>query len=234
MRKPSIGAEIRSRLLRAGFGRVYANRAARELQEHWDEIVEECLRSGIPERDAQKEAANRLGSPDDLANEYTARMQGSSWLGRHPVLGFSVLALALTILWWISFGSLAASVCGVFAASEQNPPQFELLKASFDWIRATSYLAVPSLCCVVAERYFCGWRAALWGCLVVAIHNAMHFMRVASTTPGHGNVAWGYAFNFANMPSILAIIAPLAVFAIYQTVSLRSEKQNENSNPQFC
>jgi hypothetical protein len=62
----------------------------------------------------------------------------------------------------------------------------------------------------------------------------MHFMRVASTTPGHGNVAWGYAFNFANMPSILAIIAPLAVFAIYRAVSLRSEKQTENSDPQFC
>ena len=234
MRNPSIGAEIRRHLLRAGFSWRYANRAARELQEHWDEIINECLRNGFSESDAQNEAATRLGSPDDLAKEFTARMQRSSWLGQHPVIGFSVLALVLTILWWVSFGSLAASACGVFAASEQNPPRFELLKSSFDWIRATSFLCVPWLCCYVAERYFCGWRPALWSCLVVAIHNAMHFMRVASTTPGHGNVAWGYGFNFANMPSILAIIAPLAVFAIYRAYSLCAEKQNEDSNPQFC
>src|SRR3954467_10455754 len=108
MRKPSFGAEIRSRLLRAGFSRVYANRSARELQEHWDEIVDECLRNGLSESAAQNEAATRFGSADALAKEFTARMERSSCLRRHPVLGFSVLALALTILWWVAFGSLTA------------------------------------------------------------------------------------------------------------------------------
>ena len=234
MRKPSIGAEIRRHLLRHGFSRTYANRAARELQEHWDEIIDECLRNGFSESDAQKQAAIRLGSADVLAKEFAARMQRSSWLGRHPAIGFSVLALAITILWWVSFGSVAANICGLFAASEQNPPRLDLLKMSFDWIRTTSYLFVPWLCCYIAERYFCGWRPALWGCLVVATHNAMHFMHVTSTTPGHGNVAWGYGFNLANIPSILAIIAPLAVFAIYRALSLRGEKQTEDSNPTFC
>jgi len=234
MRKRSIALEIRRHLLRAGFSRRYANRSARELQEHWNEIIDECLRNGFSDSEAKNEAAIRLGSADVLAKEFAARMQRSSWLGRHPVIGFSVLALALTILWWISFGSVAANICGLFAANEQNPPRLDLLKASFDWIRATSYLFVPWLCCYVAERYFCGWRSALWGCLVVAMHNAMHFMRVASTTPGHGNVAWGYGFNFANMPSILATIAPLAIFAIYRAYSLRAENQTEDSNPKFC
>jgi len=234
MRKPSFGAEIRSRLLRAGFSRVYANRSARELQEHWDEIVAECLRNGLSESAAQNQAATRLGSADALANEFTARMERSSWLGRHPVLGFALLGLALTILWWVSFGSLAASLCGLFAASEQNPPRMETFKASFDWIRATSYIAVPWLCCYIAEHYFCGWRPALWGCLVVAIHNAMHFMRLSYVARAHGNVTWGYGFNFAAMPSILAIVSPLAVFAIYRVFNLRAEKRNDIYEPKAC
>jgi hypothetical protein len=234
MRKASIVSEIRSRLLRAGFSRVYANRAARELQEHWDEIVDECLRDGLCECAAQSEAAARLGSADPLAKEFTTRMERSSWLGRHAVIGFSGLALALTILWWVSFGSLAASLCGLFAASEQNPPRMDTFKASFDWIRATSYFSVPWMCCYIAERYCCGWRPALWGCLVVAIHNATHFMRVSHVARAHGNIMWGYGFNFAKMPSILAVIAPLAVFAIYRALSLRAERRNDNYSPKPC
>jgi hypothetical protein len=234
MREPSISSELRLLLLRAGFGRTYANRGARELQEHWEEIIDECLRNGLSETDAQNEATARLGSADALAKEFTARMQRCSWLGRHPVIGFSFLAIALTLLWWVSFGSLAANACGVFVASEQDPPRLDILKTSFDWVRATNYLIVPWLCCYIAERYFCGWRAALWACLVIAIHNAMHSMHISAGAPGHGSVTWAYAFNFATTPSILAIISPLAVFGIFRWINLRAEKNNENSNPHFC
>src|SRR6185436_5393415 len=96
MRKPSIVGEVRTRLLRAGFSRAYANRAAHELQEHWNEIIDESLRNGLTEWEAEREASMRLGSPAQLAQEFSDRLQKSSWLGRHPSLGFGALALTLT------------------------------------------------------------------------------------------------------------------------------------------
>lgn len=141
------------------------------------------------------------------------------------MIGFSLLALTLTLLWWVAFGSLAANACGLFVASEQNPPRLESLKILFDWVRATHYLIVPWLCCYIAERYYCGWRAALWACLVIAIHNAMHSMHITAGAPGHGSVTWAYGFNFGTAPSILAILSPLAVFAISRFVDLRVGKQ---------
>ena len=238
MRNTSMTSEVRRRLLRHGFSRSYANRARQELQEHSEELIEEGLRNGLSEIDAEREALARLGSIDELTKEFCARMQNSSWLGRHPSLGFGLLALTLTILWWVGFGSLGAEICGLFSTDDPKvvatiSPRLQELDMWFDWIRATSYLVVPGLCCYVAERYHCGWRAALWACLIVAIHNAMHFLRITNGG-AHGTVAWGYSFDFASMPSVLAIVAPLAVFGIFRAWNLRDEKESRDSGPKFC
>jgi len=76
-------------------------------------------------------------------------------------------------------------------------------------------------------------QRSYWACLIIAIHNAMHFLRVTNAG-AHGTVAWGYSFNFGSIPSVVAIIAPLAVFGIYRVWSLRSEKENNDSGPTFC
>jgi hypothetical protein len=238
MRKAAIASEVQRRLLQHGFSRSYAQRAARELQEHWEELIEEGLRNGLSQMEAQREALARMGPTEELAKEFCARMQNSSWLGRYPSLGFGLMALTLTILWWVGFGSLGAEVCGLFSTSDPKiaatiSPRLQALDVWFDWIRGTSYLVVPGLCCYVAERYHCGWRPALWACLLVAIHNAMHFLRITNGG-AHGSVAWGYSFNFASMPSLLAIVAPLAVFGLYRAWSLRGEKENNDSGPTYC
>jgi hypothetical protein len=239
MRNTPIASKVRKRLLRAGFSRTYANRAARELQEHWEELVDEGLRNGLSELDAQHEASARVGSTEKLAQEFAERLQNSSWLARHPSLGFGLLALTLTAVWWVAFGSLAANICGLFSTDDPKisaniGPRLQALGMFFDWIRATSYVAVPWLCCYIAERFFCGWRPALWACLVIAIHNAGHFMHVEGEG-AHGTVAWAYRFAFGSMPSLLAIISPVAVFLLYRAWNLRGdEKETNDSGPKFC
>src|SRR3954470_12660904 len=172
MRKISMPKEVRKRLLRAGFARSYANRTAQELQEHWKEIVEEALTAGASREEAKAEAAARLGSPESLANELIERMQQSSWLGRNPTFGFGMIAIMLTLLWWILLGSLAANFCGLFASDPKTatdvPIKLEALDFFFGWIRSASYITLPWLCCHISERYCCGWRPALWACLVLA------------------------------------------------------------------
>jgi hypothetical protein len=237
MRKPSPVAEIRTHLLRAGFSRKHATRTARELQEHWDELVDEGVRLGLSEADAQREATLRLGSPETLATEFSTRLQQSTFLGRHPIFSFGMLALTLTTLWWVGLGSAVAQACGLFNFDPKIhgnvEPRLQMLDLGLGWVRATSYLVVPWLCCFIAERYFAGWRAALWACLIIAIHNATHFLNV-TTTPGHGTVAWGYTLSIGSMPALLPIIASLAVFLLYRAWSLRKQNDSEPSDLTFC
>jgi hypothetical protein len=141
----------------------------------------------------------------------------------------------LTILWWVALGSVVADVYGIFADSKfgfAGPPKFDSLNNAFDWIRGLSYIVLPWLCCHIAERFYCGWRPALWACLVLAIHNGAHFLTVTGAGI-HGSVSWGYSFNAAANPSLSAIIVPLAVFAIHRASALRHEFQFHYRQPQF-
>ena len=233
MRNSSLPAEVRTRLLRAGFSRAYANRAARELHEHWSEIVDEGLASGLTQIQAEQEASNRLGPSGPLAAEFIARLQKSFWLGRNPTFAFGMLALTLTILWWILIGSAAAQFGGLFSKSSTiGTSKFDRLSLYFDWVRTISYVAVPWLCCHIAERFFCGWRPALWACLVIAIHNAAHFFELTGSGD-HGNVKIGYGFSMAG-PALLPILAPLAVFALHRAWMMRDEFNSKDSGPTFC
>jgi hypothetical protein len=235
MPKTSLITEVRNRLLRAGFSSTYANRAARELHEHCAEIIDEGLRLGLTQAEAEREAFNRLGSSEALADEFIVRLQSSSWLGRYPTIGFAVLALALTVLWWVGVGSAVAQYCGLFSdapSANGAAPKFDRVEILFDWVRTLSYVAVPWLCCHIASRYFCGWRPSLWACLVLAIHNGAQFFTI-SGAGDHGNVAIGYTFG-TNGPPLLPIIAPLAVFALHRAWSLRDQFQSEDSGPTFC
>ena len=218
MRSINLITEVRKRLLRAGFARAYADRAARELHEHWNDILQEGIRNGLDETEAAVEAAARLGSAKDLADELSERMQQTSWLSRNPTSGFAVLALALTVLWWCGLGSAAAAVTGIFTFDHKIPGivfNFDLFKSSMEWIRSIGYIALPWVCCHVAERFYSGWRAALWSCLVLAIHNAMQFIKITGSGV-HGNVTFGYTFSFGEYPPLVPLLAPLAVFGVYR------------------
>lgn len=232
MLKLSQAIELRKRLLRAGFARAYANRAALELQEHWEDMVEEGARAGLNKDEAKREASTRVGSPEALTSQFVARLEKSSWLGRYPTLGFALLALMLTIVWWVAIGSAAAQYCGLFAEGIKSPQQSDKLALCFDWVRALSFVVLPWLCCIIADRYFCGWRAGLWACLVLSLHNAAHFFQVTNAGE-HGTVMMGYTLSTAG-PSLLPIIAPLAVFALHRMWMLRDQFNSEDSGPTFC
>lgn len=231
MRDSNPIAEVRCRLLFHGFDRYYAARVAQELEGHRLDLIDEGLRQGLPQAEAETRAEAALGGAETLAREFAARLHTSAWLGRHPTLGFGILALFGTVLWWALLLAAAASAGGLLWAEKQPgvlPLGLEPFIGSIEWIRVTSYLAIPCLICWVARRWHCGWKGALWGCLVAAVHNAMHNF-IVSNSDGSGLVTWGYSFSSAQGPDLLPVLAPLAVWAIHFAWNARPESPRRDT-----
>jgi hypothetical protein len=113
----------------------------------------------------------------------------------------------------------------MFALDKKIPGvvfDFDLFKSAIDWIRSTSYVALPWLCCFIAERFYSGWRAALWSCVVLSIQDAVQFIELTGSGI-HGNVTIGMRFTFGTLPPLLPLLTPLAVFAIYRLWRFRDE-----------
>jgi hypothetical protein len=229
MHKPDVVADVRRRLLRNGFAHRYANGVARELEDHWVDLVEENLRQGHTRVEAEAQANAHLGDARVLAEDFSARMRQTSWLGRHPALGFSLLAIFATVLWWGLWLAAAGSATGVVGwrpAFLAVAPRFDLMISCVEWIRIASYIAIPWFICFVAHRYHCGWKPALWGCLIVAAHNSTHDFSITGP-PGHGSIAWGYSFS-SNGPELFAVLAPVGVFIISMLWNLRPERAEDD------
>jgi hypothetical protein len=229
MRKPEVIDEVRRRLVRSGFSRRYAQRTADELYDHWSDLVEEAIRQGHAQSEAEVEANQRIGEAAALAEDLAARLKKSSWLGRNPTFAFGALALFTTILWWVVFGLATASWTGLLMWNPKIPgsvpPQMDVVTMGFDWVRLTSYVGLPLIICHLAQRYCCGWKPALWGCLVLVAHNAAHaFKFTASST--EATVAWGYRFSL-NGPDLTAALVPLAIFVLHTAWNLRAPSHEE-------
>lgn len=234
MPKLDLISDVRRRLLRKGLGRAYVNRTASELREHWLDLVDEGQRQGLSRMDAKARADERLGTAERLSEELCARMQSVSWLSRHPLAAFTGLTLLATLIWW---GTLMLAVGGATGILTWNPdlprsapPSLDVVRTCADWIRLGSYLAVPWMVCLVAQRYFCGWKPALWGCLLASIHNGAHKLLIAGEGP-HGTIAWQYQMGFEG-PDLAPILVPLVVFAIFWSLNLGAVSGAESKEPE--
>src|SRR5689334_12282895 len=109
-----IAAEVRRRLLNEGFGRTYASRAARELCEHWEDLVDESIRQRLSRAEGEKHANLHLRSSQQVGDQLAARLRETSWLGRNPTVGFAALALFTTYLWWFVLMMAAGAATGLW------------------------------------------------------------------------------------------------------------------------
>src|SRR5688500_16492626 len=100
MHNPPIADAIRRRLLNEGFARAYADRTARELREHWEDLVEESIRQGLTRSEAEAQANLQLGVARQIGDQLATRLRETSWLGRYPTAAFAGLAVVATVIWW--------------------------------------------------------------------------------------------------------------------------------------
>lgn len=81
---------LRERLLRAGIAPAHANRAAAELQSHFQQLVDAALASGASLDEAGVEAHALLGSDQDIVHRFVSQPELRSWVSGRAGLIFSL------------------------------------------------------------------------------------------------------------------------------------------------
>lgn len=93
MHEPDFNA-LEMRLLKAGITPRHAHRAASEIYDHYDDLVNAALEGGASRRDAERAATRNLGSPDELVAAMRAQRSLRSWAYRYPRLAILIYPLA--------------------------------------------------------------------------------------------------------------------------------------------
>jgi hypothetical protein len=112
---------LSERLLCAGVAPRHVRRYARELGDHFDDLVREERESGAGRELAETRALSRLGNDDDLAAAMLARPELRSFMARFPWAVFGIGPIALLAL---SFAAALAVEIGIIESAHVWAPLF--------------------------------------------------------------------------------------------------------------
>lgn len=101
-------SELQEKLLRAGVGPRYIQRALVEIETHFAQLIEEELNRGASDAEARLKAGRRLGSNEVLVQGYAARPELRAWSRRWPAIWFTLMAL---VSYFVLLASSLAIVC---------------------------------------------------------------------------------------------------------------------------
>jgi hypothetical protein len=87
-------AALRRELLRCGVSPLYVERTILELNEHYEDLQNDALASGMSGEDAARTALARLGSEEVIAAAVMARPELLSWSRRWPTVALCVRSAA--------------------------------------------------------------------------------------------------------------------------------------------
>ena len=77
-----------------GVATRHARRAASELQDHYEDLIEGQIAEGASCEEARLQAAHRLGSMDDFVAAMSARRELKNWAFRYPHVAVVLYPLA--------------------------------------------------------------------------------------------------------------------------------------------
>jgi len=93
MRSPDFRS-VQSRLLQTGIAPRHARRSVDELRDHYADLVDEAMAAGALLSDAQSQALDRLGDPEDFIAGMQACRELRTWAYRYPRVAVVLYPLA--------------------------------------------------------------------------------------------------------------------------------------------
>lgn len=85
---------LAQRLLKSGIAPRHAHRAANEIRDHYDDLVDAAVDDGASSQSARQLAARQLGSVDDLVSAMSDRRELKTWAFRYPHAAVVIYPLA--------------------------------------------------------------------------------------------------------------------------------------------
>lgn len=97
MPRPDFG-NLRSRLLRSGVAPRHVKRTELELGEHFEDLVDAGIVSGLDRIAAERRAVRALGDVEYIAAEICARPELRSWVVSYPRLALVFYPIACLVV----------------------------------------------------------------------------------------------------------------------------------------
>jgi len=85
---------LAQRFLESGISPRHAHRAANEIRDHYDDLVDAAVDDGASSQSARQSAARQLGSVDDLVSAMSDRRELKTWAFRYPHAAVVIYPLA--------------------------------------------------------------------------------------------------------------------------------------------
>jgi len=91
-------SSLRKQLLRSGIAPRHVRRTIDELEDHYEDLVEQALSDGVSRMEAHSSASERLGQVSDIAMAVQAQPELRSWAFRFPRVAALVYPLTYLAL----------------------------------------------------------------------------------------------------------------------------------------
>ena len=211
---------LRECLLRAGIAAAHANRAAAELQSHFQQLEDAALARGASMQEARIEAHAQLGSDQDIVHRFVSQPELQSWTSRRagllftlfPFLCFIALTLLLGVMGWAFSTPLVEYLHRV-----QVPPavshRIDLgVQLALLWI-APICIAAAFAALAYRQRVALRWPVAgvLALCAFVSLIN-FHLLIRGGVDPGEAGA--GIGLSFGSLPGQAAQAAAMAALVL--------------------
>lgn len=220
--RSQLASELRARKL----PRSYVRRFLREIHEHVLDL-QEAEMSQCMEAESKMDLSERLGTPEQLADQAAATMVYRTWPGRHPWLAFLVGPPVLFVLGVTVCTLLMIGVASLFEGQTvKTMPSLASICYWAGWITAfVPPIAVSLLLCRTVylsgrrRRWAlaaCSMVALLAGCLAVACVPPQ-------TAPGTGILSIG--FGVGSTWHFDQAIAPLMIGLLFTALAAKGGEQ---------
>ena len=89
---------LSARLLESGIAPAHACRTISELQDHYNDLVDEAMAAGAEPAEARQKAAHQLGDMDEFVTAMKSCPELKSWAFRYPRLALILYPLACLLI----------------------------------------------------------------------------------------------------------------------------------------
>lgn len=211
---------LRERLLGAGIAAAHANRAAAELQSHFQQLEDAALARGVGRDEARIEAHALLGSDQDIVDRFVSRPELRSWASRRagllftlvPLLCFIALPLLPALIAWAFSAPLTAYLHRIEVPPETSHRLDLGVQLAVLWIAPICISAAFALL-AYRQRVALRWPVAgvLALCAFVSLINVEFVIR-GGVDPGQAGVGIGLSMH--SLPGQAARTAAMAALVL--------------------